>query len=139
MKRVFMIFTFLLALAAGTFYTWLYEPNAIVNIGLHLYIVLFVLSISSAFLSNLLLKIRPEENIILTTGGILLAVVLNSFFFNISLPHAMGDEIFIMLFFAGQASLLGSYGAVLAKKIHIKTPAKLQQPRKAYTQYSVFE
>lgn len=139
MKRVFLIISFIIALVAGTFYSWLNEPKSIFTFGIHLYLMLSLLSICTSFLTNLMFRVKPEENMIITTGGILLAVILNFLIFEIKLPHALNDEIFIMLFFVGQASLLGTYIAVLAKKIKIKSPAAVQGTRKSYPRISVFE
>lgn len=140
MKRASLIISFIVALTAGTFYAWLNEPKTIYSFEVHLYFTLSILSFSVAFLTTLILKIKPEESILLSIAGIIAAVIINSAVFGISLLHTLNDEIFIILFFAGHASLMGTYGAVLARKIYFKTPSRGIQPsHKAYPRYSVVE
>lgn len=140
MKRVRFLFILIPALAAGTFYAWLHEPKALYTFGMHLYLVLGILSLLSSFISGLLIHIEPEKNLLTTTLGIVAAIFANSFIFGIPLLHSYANEFFILLFFAGHASLFGTYGAVFAKSFSLpfKTPAKVQR-RTHYSRYSVAE
>lgn len=139
MKRVRIIFILLPALIAGTVYAWLHEPKAIYTFGIHLYLVLGILSMLSSFLSALVVNIPPEKNMLISTLGILAAIYANAFIFNIELLHTFANEFFILLFFAGHASLIGTYCAIFAKSLKIKSPAKMQRGRKHYPRYSVAE
>lgn len=140
MKKVSQTVTVILSVTAGFFYIWMYNPQEPSILGIHIYLILCILGISSAFLSGLITQVEPEKNMLLTASGISLAVILSSILFGIELPHAANNEIIIMLFFTGHAALVGTYSSVIAKNLSLKAAsAKLKGNKKSYLHYPVTE
>lgn len=126
MKQAATVITLGIGLTAGTAYTWLNTPGNIFIWGIHAYFVLAFTAFLAAFTSAMLFRLAAEQIILLSTAGFLAAVLLNALTFNISLPHTLNDELFIVLFFAGHAALMGAFGAKAVKSL------KLQHSRLRY-------
>lgn len=117
MKQAAIVITLVIGLTAGTAYTWMNTPGEIFIWGIHAYFVLAFTAFLAAFISAMLFRMAAEQIILLSTGGFLAAVLFNSLAFNLSLPHTLNDELFIVLFFAGHAALMGAFGAKAVKTL----------------------